>query len=181
MQLRDRGKLSLDDKVTRWVPELREIHDPYGMIDSITIRMLLSHSSGFQNATWPYGNGEPWEPFEPTTWNQLVAMMPYQQLLFKPGSKYSYSNPGFIYLARIIEKMSGDPWDVVRAEEHLVAARAGSELLREHAVLSRRAIVHTTTTFGATRSPASGQRDRQRRRLRSGHHDPERRLECAAR
>ena len=110
MQLRDRGLLSLDDKVTRWVPELREIHDPYGMIDSITIRMLLSHSSGFQNPTWPWGNGEPWEPFEPTTWNQLVAMMPYEQLLFKPGAKYSYSNPGFIYLARIIEKLSGDPW-----------------------------------------------------------------------
>jgi CubicO group peptidase (beta-lactamase class C family) len=111
MQLRDRGLLKLDDKVTRWVPELREIHDPYGMIDSITIRMLLSHSAGFQNPTWPWGNGEPWEPFEPTTWNQLVAMMPYEQLLFKPGSKYSYSNPGFLYLARIIEKLSGDPWE----------------------------------------------------------------------
>ena len=110
MQLRDRGKLSLDDKVTRWVPELREIHDPYAMIDSITIRMLLSHSAGFQNGTWPYGEGEDWEPFEPTTWNQLVAMMPYEQLLFTPGSKYSYSNPGFIYLARIIEKITGDPW-----------------------------------------------------------------------
>jgi CubicO group peptidase (beta-lactamase class C family) len=112
MQLRDRGRLSLDDKVTKWVPELREIHDPYGgVIDSITIRMLMSHSAGFQNPTWPWGNGEPWEPFEPTTWNQLVAMMPYQQVLFKPGSKYSYSNPGFIYLARIIEKLSGDPWE----------------------------------------------------------------------
>jgi CubicO group peptidase (beta-lactamase class C family) len=110
MQLRDRGKLSLDDKITRWVPELRFIHDPYGMMDSITIRMLLSHSAGFQNGTWPYGEGEPWEPFEPTTWNQLVAMMPYQQLHFKPGSKYSYSNPGFIYLARIIESITGDPW-----------------------------------------------------------------------
>ncbi len=110
MQLRDRGKLSLDDKVTRWVPELRLMHDPYGMIDSITIRMLMSHSAGFQNGTWPYGSGEAWEPFEPTEWAQLVAMMPYQQLHFKPGTKYSYSNPGFIYLARIIEKITGDPW-----------------------------------------------------------------------
>src|SRR5438270_10522247 len=76
MQLRDRGKLSLDDKIVRWVPELRTMHDPYNMMDSITIRMVLSHTAGFQNPTWPYGNDRPWEPFEPTTWNQLVAMMP---------------------------------------------------------------------------------------------------------
>ena len=111
MQLRDRGKLSLDDKIVRWVPELHAIHDPYGMMDSITLRMLLSHTAGFQNPTWPYGNDKPWEPFEPTTWNQLVAMMPYQELGFKPGTKYSYSNPAFIYLARVIEQITGDPWD----------------------------------------------------------------------
>ena len=110
MQLRDRGKLSLDDRVTRWIPELRQVSDPYGMIDSITIRMLLSHSAGFQAPTWPWTKGESWEPFEPTTWEQLVAMMPYQRLMFKPGSRFSDSNPGFVYLARIIEKASGDPW-----------------------------------------------------------------------
>lgn len=55
MQLRDRGRLSLDDKVTRYLPELRKIHDPFGRIDSITIRMLMSHTAGFRNGTWPYG------------------------------------------------------------------------------------------------------------------------------
>ena len=110
MQLRDRGKLNLDDKVITWVPELRQVHDPYGSIDDITIRMLLAHTSGFQNPTWPYGNGAPWQPFEPTRWEQLVSMMPYQQLLFAPGSRYGYSNPAFIYLARIIEAISGDPY-----------------------------------------------------------------------
>lgn len=110
MQLRDRGLLSLDDRVTYWVPELRRIHDPYGAIDSITIEMLLTHSAGLQNPTWPWTTGRDWEPFEPTTWNQLVAMMPYQELLFRPGERYSYSNPGFIYLARIIEALTGDAW-----------------------------------------------------------------------
>ena len=111
MQLRDRGRLSLDDRITRWVPELRAVHDPFGMIDSITIRMLLSHTAGFMGSMWPYDDGSPWQPFEPTTWNQLVAMMPYQRLLFRPGSRYSYSNPAFVYLARVVEQVSGDPWD----------------------------------------------------------------------
>ncbi len=110
LQLRDRGLLSLDDPATRWVPELRQVHDPYGSIDAVTVRMLLSHSSGFQNPTWPYGSGASWEPFEPTAWSQLVAMMPWQELRFAPGSRYGYSNPAYIYLARIIESLTGDPW-----------------------------------------------------------------------
>jgi CubicO group peptidase (beta-lactamase class C family) len=108
LQLRDRGRLSLDDPVTRWIPELHQVHGP---TDDVTVGMLLSHSAGLQGPTWPWTRGEPWEPFEPTRWDQLVAMMPYQQLLFAPGSRYSYSNPGFIYLARIIEQVTGDPWD----------------------------------------------------------------------
>jgi CubicO group peptidase (beta-lactamase class C family) len=111
MQLRDHGKLSLDDPVTKYIPELRRVHDPYGSIDSVTIRMLLSHSAGFQTMTWRYKRGLPWEPFEPTTWNQLVAMMPYQELSFKPGERFQYSNPGYIYLGRIVELVTGSPWE----------------------------------------------------------------------
>jgi CubicO group peptidase (beta-lactamase class C family) len=110
MQLRDRGRLSLDDPVTRYVPELRQVHDPWGSMDDVTIGMLLSHSAGFQGPTWPWTAGEPWEPFEPTRWEQLVAMLPYQRLWFAPGSRYGYSNPAFIYLARVIERITGDAW-----------------------------------------------------------------------
>jgi CubicO group peptidase (beta-lactamase class C family) len=110
MQLRDRGRLTLDDHVTNYIPELRQVHNPFGSMDAITIRMLLSHSAGFQNPTWPYDSGAEWEPFEPTRWEQLVAMLPYQRIHFAPGSRFGYSNPAFIYLARIIEQLSGDPW-----------------------------------------------------------------------
>ena len=111
MQLRDRGKLSLDDRITTYLPELRQIHDAFGSMDDITLRMLLSHSAGTRNGTWPYGDdNSPWQPFEPTKWEQLVAMMPYQQLLFKPSTQFGYSNPGFVYLARVIEQITGDPW-----------------------------------------------------------------------
>jgi CubicO group peptidase (beta-lactamase class C family) len=112
MQLRDRGRLTLDDPITRYVPELRQVHDRFGSMDQVTLRMLLSHSSGLQNPTWPYGEGRPWEPFEPTRWEQLVSMMPYQELAFAPGSRFGYSNPAFIYLARAVEALTGDPWAV---------------------------------------------------------------------
>jgi len=112
LQLRDRGRLTLDDPIVRYVPELRQVHDGFGPIDDVTLRMLLSHSAGFQNPTWPYKAGKSWEPFEPTRWEQLVSMMPYQEVQFRPGSQYSYSNPAFIYLARIIEQLTGDPYEV---------------------------------------------------------------------
>lgn len=112
MQLRDRGRLSLDDPIVKYVPELRAVHNPYGPMEAITIRHLLSHSAGFRNPTWPWGGDQPWHPYEPTEWAQLVAMMPYTEILFPPGSKYSYSNPGLIFLGRVIEKLSGDDYEV---------------------------------------------------------------------
>jgi len=112
MQLRDRGLLKLDDPVTKYLPELRAVHNPYGSMDEITIRHLMTHSAGFRNPTWPWKSGKDWEPFEPTEYSQLVAMLPYTEILFKPGSKFSYSIPGIIFLGKIIEKLSGDDYEV---------------------------------------------------------------------
>ena len=112
MQLRDRGLLKLDDPIVKYVPELREVSDSFGTIDDVTIRHLLSHSAGFRNPTWPWGGDKPWHPFEPTRWAQVVAMLPYTEILFKPGSRFSYSNPGFIFLGRVIESLSGDDFEV---------------------------------------------------------------------
>ena len=112
MQLRDRGLLSLDDPVVKYVPELRLAHNPFGDIAQVKIRHLMSHSAGFRASTWPWGGDKPWHPFEPTAWEQLVAMLPYTDVQFAPGSKYSYSNPGVIFLGRIIQLLSGDDYEV---------------------------------------------------------------------
>ncbi|MHB1327522.1 MAG: serine hydrolase domain-containing protein [Gemmatimonadales bacterium] len=112
MQLRDRGRLGLDDPVIRYVPELRAVHNPFGPMDGITIRQLLSHSAGFRAGTWPWGGNQPWHPFEPREWSQLVAMMPYTEVIFQPGSKFSYSNPGLVYLGRTIEDLAGEDFEV---------------------------------------------------------------------
>jgi len=116
MQLRDRGLLTLDDPAIKYVPELRQVHNPFGDMSQVTIRHLMSHSGGFRAGTWPWGGDQPWHPFEPTHWEQVVAMFPYTELLFKPGSQYRYSNPGVIFLGRIIETLSGDDYEVYVAK-----------------------------------------------------------------
>ena len=112
MQLRDRGRLKLDDPITKYVPELRAVHNPFCSMDEITIGQLMSHTAGFRGGTWPFGGDKDWHPPEPTKWSQLVAMMPYTEVLFKPGSKYSYSNPGIVYLGQVIERLSGEDFEV---------------------------------------------------------------------
>jgi CubicO group peptidase (beta-lactamase class C family) len=112
MQLRDRGLLSLDDPIAKYVPELQRVHNPFGDITQVTIRHLMSHSAGFRAGTWPWGGDKPWHPFEPTSWDQVAAMLPYTEILFEPGTKYSYSNPGVIFLGRTIESLSGDDYEM---------------------------------------------------------------------
>jgi CubicO group peptidase (beta-lactamase class C family) len=116
LQLRDRGKLSLDDPAVRYVPELREVHDEYGPVDAITIRHLLTHSAGFRNPTWPWDCDDPrncdWQPFEPTKWGQVAAMLPYTHIAFKPGTRWSYSNLGYVFLGQIIARLSSDDFEV---------------------------------------------------------------------
>jgi len=112
LQLRDQGLLSLDDPVVDYLPELQAVHNPFGEIRDITLRHVMSHSAGFRASTWPWGSGEEWQPFEPTQWSQLVAMFPYTEVQFEPGSRYSYSNPAIIFLGRIIETITGDDFEV---------------------------------------------------------------------
>jgi CubicO group peptidase (beta-lactamase class C family) len=113
MQLRDRGMLSLDDPLIKYIPELAAVHDPFGPISNVTIRHVMSHSGGFRDATWPWHDDDKaWQPFEPTHWSQIVAMMPYTEVLFAPGSRFSYSNLGVVFLGEIIERLSGDPYQV---------------------------------------------------------------------
>lgn len=111
MQLRDRGLLSLDDPATKYIPELQKVHNEFGSVDEITIRHLMTHSSGFRNPTWPWGGDKAWHPHEPQEWEQLSAMFPYTRIRFQPGSRWSYSNPGIIILGRIIELITKDDYE----------------------------------------------------------------------
>jgi CubicO group peptidase (beta-lactamase class C family) len=113
MQLVERGLLDLDDPVTDHVPAFARVDNPFGAPRGITIRHLLTHSSGLRGATWPWnadgaGTSPRWQPHEPRDWSQIEAMFPYTGLSFQPGSKASYSNLGISILGRVVEVVSGE-------------------------------------------------------------------------
>jgi CubicO group peptidase (beta-lactamase class C family) len=111
MQLRDRGLVKLSDPVVKYLPEFAQVHDPYGRIEEVTLWHLLTHSSGMRDPTFPWRDKD-WQPESPKTWRTVADMMPYSELEFAPGSRYSYSNPGLSMIGRVIEEVTGHPYEV---------------------------------------------------------------------
>jgi CubicO group peptidase (beta-lactamase class C family) len=99
MMLQERGKLSVSDLACKYVP------DCPAAWQSITIRNLLTHTSGIPNYTsLPDFRNFGRTPMTPAA---IVDLFKNQPLDFAPGEKYSYSNSGYILLGYIIERVSG--------------------------------------------------------------------------
>jgi D-alanyl-D-alanine carboxypeptidase len=98
--LQEQGKLSLDDKVSKFFPELTRANE-------ITIRQLLSHTSGYQDY-WPQDYVMPFM-LQPATSRKILDMWARKPLDFEPGTKWQYSNTGYVVAGAIAEKVSGTP------------------------------------------------------------------------
>lgn len=98
--LEQQGRLSIDDPVSKYVPDLTRANE-------VTIRMLLSHTSGYQDY-WPEDYLMP--PMrEPTTAQHILDVWGKKPLDFDPGTKWQYSNTNYVIAGRIVEKVSGEP------------------------------------------------------------------------
>ena len=98
--LRDDGKLSLDDPVSKYVAGITEG-------DRITIRQLLSHTSGLQDF-WPQDYMFT-DMTRPTGPQGIVDKWAKKPLDFPPGARWQYSNTGYVVAGMIVEKVSGKP------------------------------------------------------------------------
>lgn len=101
LKLADEGKLSLDDKLNKYFPD-------FPKADSVTIQMLLTHTSGIKDYTRVPEFGEiATVPLEKDSLVSLIKRQPYD---FSPGSKWNYSNSGYFLLGYIIEKISNQTY-----------------------------------------------------------------------
>ncbi len=102
LKLRDEGKLSLDDPAERYVPELARLKYPTTDSPKLTIRHLMSHSTGFPEDN-PWGDQQLSKTDAEFT-AMLAAGIPFST---SPGTNYEYSNYGFAILGRIVARVSG--------------------------------------------------------------------------
>jgi D-alanyl-D-alanine carboxypeptidase len=100
LMLAEDGKLSLDDKVAKYLPQLTRAGD-------VTIRQLLSHTSGYQDY-WPQDYVPPFMLRDVTS-AEILARWAERPLDFEPGAKSQYSNTGFVAAGAIVEKAGGEP------------------------------------------------------------------------
>lgn len=99
--LEEQGRLSLDDDIRKYVPEVPYFGKP------ITLRHLLHHTSGLRD--WPQTMAVAGWKFEDViSFQQILKNVSYQQKLnFEPGSKYLYSNTGYNLLAETVKRITG--------------------------------------------------------------------------
>jgi CubicO group peptidase (beta-lactamase class C family) len=102
MRLVERGKLSLDDPMSKYLPDV-PLHGR-----TVTIRQLLNHTSGIHSYTSDPEWAKTWA--QDLTPRQIVAFVDKDTFDFAPGTGYRYNNTGYVLLGMIIEKVTGEPY-----------------------------------------------------------------------
>src|ERR1700722_18190869 len=97
--LAEQGRLSLDDPIAKWFPELRAAA-------AVTLRQLLTHTSGIRDF-WPQDFLTP-EMTRPTTTAAIIDEWVQRPLDFAPGTDWQYSNTGYVLAGAVVEKVAGE-------------------------------------------------------------------------
>jgi len=131
LQLAEQHKLSLTDKLSAYFPG-------YPRGDSITLHMLLNHTSGIANYTETRGFNKLMTL--PLTKDSVIALFSHQPLEFLPGTKFSYSNSNYFLLGCIIEQISKRSYsDYIQDNILQKAGLANTLVNRNDSILSLRA------------------------------------------
>lgn len=136
----EKGKLSLNDHLSKFFPD-------YPKADSVTIHMLLSHSSGLalgfkEIALTTISNDSAYSK---------IKKMPY---VFSPGTKTAYSNIGYYLLAKIIENVSGEKYAVfLRKNIFEKVGMKNTGVSNNDSIVPKKAKVYCRTEKGFAHNP----------------------------
>ena len=106
LQLRDRGKLHLDDRVAQYLPWF-QYRNQFPDGPEITIWNLLTHTSGLPSeSAFPY-----WTDNVFPTREEMIRALQNQENIFEPGTQFHYSNLGMAILGEVVAAASGEPYE----------------------------------------------------------------------
>ena len=140
------GAIALDDPITKHLTDLPKAYA------GVTVRQLLSHTSGVPNYTSLPDFGRRMR--EAVTAKAMIDMAAAAPADFKPGEKWNYSNTGYILLGELVAKLDKRPWETSLAE--VIAKPLGltttqpSDAIR---IVKRRAAGYSRTTNGLANAP----------------------------
>jgi CubicO group peptidase (beta-lactamase class C family) len=138
LQLAERGKLSLDDPLSKYLPD---VPDPESA-RRITLRQLLTHTSGLGD----HVNAMARDPFRTRyrTVGRMLELVRGVPPMFEPGTRWRYSNSGFLVLGAVIEKAAGqDYYEYVRENVFTRAGMADTDFCELDEVNGRLATGYT--------------------------------------
>jgi D-alanyl-D-alanine carboxypeptidase len=160
LRLVDQGKLSLDDKLSRWYPNLPQS-------DAVTLRMLANSTSGYPDYVLSQTFIDAFErdPFKEWTAQELIDIALSTPLLYPPGTGWNYSHTNFVILGEVLQKATGQPMSALlrrnifaplglRETAYPLTAEIESPVL--HAFSSERGIYEDSTYWNPSWTSHSG-------------------------
>jgi CubicO group peptidase (beta-lactamase class C family) len=153
MQLVEQGKISLDDLVGKYLPDLPRPE----IAEKVTIHHLLTHTSGMQDFWDELDNSHWWKI---RTVNQFAELIFDDTLLFEPGTDYHYSNSGPIVLGMIIEKVTGqDYYDYIREHIYKPAGMSNTDCYEMDMDVPNLAFGYTKENYDGSVNPEGPRRN----------------------
>ena len=102
LQLRDKECLSLDDPVTRYIPEVKKVKCRLGSLRDLTLRRLMTHRTGLMGES-PSGH---WSSMTFPSRAEILAMLPRVEVVFESDATFKYNNLAFVLLGEVIARAS---------------------------------------------------------------------------
>jgi CubicO group peptidase (beta-lactamase class C family) len=158
LQLRDAGKLSLDDTIATHIPEFRRAKAKRGRLEQVTLRRLLTHHSGLvSEAPFRY-----WETLDFPPFDRILASLSGVEVVLEPDTQFKYSNLAFALLGEVVARVSGRDYQAYLHDRLLRPLGLGSTVFELTPGLRRRfatgydADTHSDVPVEATHHPLAG-------------------------